>query len=244
MNESANIIAMIPARIGSTRLKMKNLALINGKPLISYVINAAKESDIFARIVINSDDELFAEIAERFDVEFYLRPLELGYSTAKSDNVVHDFMLKYQADITAWVNPISPLQTGDEMREVINYFLKNDLDTLITVKNDQVHCVYEEKPVNFVRDELFAQTQDLKPVQTCVYSIMMWRNKTFLDTFERKGYALFCGRVGYFPVNRKNSVIIKTSEDLMLADYIIRAKESVENYEVQYDALVKRIEED
>ena len=30
------IIAMIPARIGSTRLKMKNLALLNGKPLIAY----------------------------------------------------------------------------------------------------------------------------------------------------------------------------------------------------------------
>ena len=35
-------IAMIPARIGSTRLKYKNLALINNKPLIYYAINAAK----------------------------------------------------------------------------------------------------------------------------------------------------------------------------------------------------------
>jgi hypothetical protein len=68
---------------------------------------------------------------------------------------------------------------------------------------------------------------------------MMWRNKTFLETFEGKGYALFCGKVGYFPVNRENTVIIKTSEDLMLADYIIRAKESLESYEVQYDELVK-----
>ena len=184
MNDKANIIAMIPARLGSTRLKIKNLALLNGRPLISYTINAAKESNIFTRIVVNSDDELFAEIAERYGVEFYLRPSELGSSTAKSDNVVYDFMLKHQAGVTAWVNPISPLQTGIEIRDVINHFLKKNLDTLITVKNEQVHCVYEGKPVNFVRDELFAQTQDLNPVQACVYSIMMWRNKTFLDTFE------------------------------------------------------------
>ena len=239
MNDKANIIAMIPARLGSTRLKIKNLALLNGRPLISYTINAAKESNIFTRIVVNSDDELFAEIAERYGVEFYLRPSELGSSTAKSDNVVYDFMLNHQSDVTAWVNPISPLQTGIEIRDVINHFLKKNLDTLITVKNEQVHCVYEGKPVNFVRDELFAQTQDLNPVQACVYSIMMWRNKTFLDTFEGKGYALFCGKVGYFPVNRENTVIIKTSEDLMLADYIIRARESLESYEVQYDELVK-----
>ena len=49
-------IAMIPARIGSTRLKYKNLALINGKPLIYYAINAAKNSKMFNKIVLNSDD--------------------------------------------------------------------------------------------------------------------------------------------------------------------------------------------
>lgn len=239
MNDKANIIAMIPARLGSTRLKMKNLALLNGQPMISYVIEAAKTSGVFSRIIVNSDNEIFTEIAKRHGVEFYLRPSELGSSTAKSDNVVYDFMLKHQAGATAWVNPISPLQTGLEIRDVINHFYKEKLDTLITVRNEQVHCVYEEKPINFVRDELFAQTQDLNPVQACVYSIMMWRNKTFLDTFEGKGYAFFCGKVGYFPVNRENTVIIKTSEDLMLADYIIRARESLESYEVQYDELVK-----
>ena len=41
------IIAMIPARKGSKRLKNKNLSLINGKPLIYYSVKAAKESKIF-----------------------------------------------------------------------------------------------------------------------------------------------------------------------------------------------------
>ena len=56
------IYAMIPARIGSTRLKMKNLALINGKPLIYYAIKAAKDSGVFERIIVNSDSECFSKI--------------------------------------------------------------------------------------------------------------------------------------------------------------------------------------
>ena len=56
---------MIPVRIGSIRLKMKNLAMINGKPMIYYVIHAAKKSGIFDKIVLNSDSELFAKIAEK-----------------------------------------------------------------------------------------------------------------------------------------------------------------------------------
>jgi CMP-N-acetylneuraminic acid synthetase len=241
MKEKTNIIAMVPARIGSTRLKMKNLALINGKPLISYAIEAAKASGVFSRVVVNSDNKIFAEIAKRYGIDFYLRPAELGSSTVKSDNVVYDFMQKHPSDIVAWVNPTSPLQTEDEIRNVIDYFVKENLDTLITVKNEQVHCIFEGKPVNFNTSEIFAQTQDLKPVQPFVYSIMMWRNKTFMDTFERQGYALFCGKVGYYPVSKETAIIIKTKEDIMLADYIMRAKQAGGSYEVQYDALAGNV---
>lgn len=236
-----NIIAMVPARIGSTRLKMKNLALINGKPLISYAIEAAKSSGVFSRIVVNSDNKIFAEIARQYGADFYLRPAELGSSTTKSDNVVYDFMIKHPSDIIAWVNPTSPLQTGDEIREVINYFVKENLDTLITVKNEQVHCIFEGMPVNFNTAEIFAQTQDLKPVQPFVYSIMMWRNKTFMDTFDRQGYALFCGKTGYYPVSKETAIIIKTKEDIMLADYVMRTKLSAGEYEVKYDDIIKEL---
>ena len=53
------IYAMIPARMGSQRLKLKNLALLNVKPLIYYAIESAKVSKIFDKIFINSDDNLF-----------------------------------------------------------------------------------------------------------------------------------------------------------------------------------------
>ena len=89
MNKS--IIAMIPARIGSTRLEFKNLALIDGKPLIYYAINAAKKSKMFDKIVLNSDHEIFSEIAKRYKIDFFLRSKNLGSNDARSDDVVLDF---------------------------------------------------------------------------------------------------------------------------------------------------------
>lgn len=239
MNNNLNIIAMIPARIGSTRLKMKNLALVNGKPLIYYAIEAAKTSGVFNKVVLNSDSEIFAEIAKRYDVEFYQRPKELGSSTTKSDSVVYDFMSKYPSDVLAWANPTSPLQTGDEIKEVIDYFIKEELDTLITTKEEQVHCVYQGKPVNFRMEEIFAQTQDLEPVQPFVYSIMMWKNRTFMDIFQSRGHAIFCGKVGYYPVSKNAALVVKTEEDLMLADYIMREdKQNKGKRIIEYDKLV------
>ena len=83
---------MIPARVGSTRLAMKNLALIDGKPMIYYAINSTKESGVFDKIIVNSDHNLFSEIATRYNVDFYLRPKELGSSDTKSDDVVINFI--------------------------------------------------------------------------------------------------------------------------------------------------------
>ena len=242
VNEDLNIIAMIPARIGSTRLKMKNLALIDGKPLIYYTIEAAKTSGVFNRVVLNSDNEIFADIAKRYDVEFYQRPSELGSSATKSDTVVKDFMSKYPSDVLVWANPTSPLQTGDEIKEVIKYFIKEGLDTLITTKNEQVHCVYQGKPVNFRMEEIFAQTQDLEPVQPFVYSIMMWKNRTFMDAYEKHGHALFCGKVGYYPVSKKSTLIVKTEEDLLLADFIMRAENKKKKQRVEYDKVIHDLE--
>ena len=229
-----NAIAMIPARIGSTRLPKKNLALLGGRPLISYAIEAAKSAGVFSRVIVNADDEVFGKIAREWGVEFYLRPSDLGSSTAKSDHVAYDFMRQFPSDILAWINPIAPLQTASEVREALEHFQKEKLDTLITVKNEQAHAVFNGGPVNFRTDEVFAQTQDLTPVQTFVYSVMMWRSSTFISSMKKNGHALLSGRVGYFPVSKATSLIIKTQEDLMMAESLLTVRRKAEGYSVRY----------
>ncbi len=192
---------------------------------------------MFNRVVLNSDGAVFEAVADRYGIDHYLRPEELGSSDTKSDDVVYDFMQKHPSDVVAWVNPISPLQTGEEVRSVIEYFVEHDLDSLITVEDHQVHGLYLGEPVNFRVNEIFAKTQDLTPVQTYVYSIMMWRTETFMKTFQRLGYALLCGKLGYFPVSKRSSVIIKTDEDLIIAESILKATSQDAYYEVQYDQL-------
>ena len=235
------IIAMIPARIGSTRLPMKNLALIDGEPMISYAIKAARDSGVFDRVIVNGDSRIFAGIAERYGVEFYLRPEELGSSTTKSDQVVYDFIEKNQADIVCWVNPTSPLQTAGEIKEVVGHFQKNKLDTLITVTSRQVHANFDGKPLNYRIDELFAQTQELKPVELFVYSVMMWRTASFIEDYQQKKQAFFVGRVGFYPVSNLTSIIIKRKEDLKLVEYIVKALKTGGESDIEYDPITRDI---
>ena len=229
------ILAMIPARRGSVRLKQKNLALLDGKPLISYAIDAAKKSNIFSRIVVNSEDKVFSDIAKRFGIDFYQRPEHLATSETKSDEVVDDFMTNNACDIVVWVNPTSPLQPSEEIRQTVEYFLKEGLDSLITTKDEQVHCIFEGKPLNFTQDELFARTQDLEAVQPFVYSIMMWRTKSFQKKFKNKGCALLCGKFGTYSVGKLSSIIIKREEDLRFAEYVLTGMKAKGDYILKYD---------
>lgn len=231
---------MIPAKLGSTRLPAKNLALLDGKPLIYYAIRAAKESRIFDRIIVNAEDALFEKISKRYKTEFYLRPLALVGPGTKTDEVVYDFILKNPCDIVAWVSPIAPLQPASEIREIVKYFIKKRLDSLMTVKDEQVHCLYRDRPVNFNLHEIFSQTQDLIPVRAFVYSLMMWRTEVFKREFDRKGYALLAGKLGFFSVSKESAVIIKRKEDLILADNLVRAMKRKRAYAVKYDRIIGR----
>ncbi|MBH32210.1 MAG: hypothetical protein CMD90_00995 [Gammaproteobacteria bacterium] len=225
---------MIPARIGSSRLKKKNLALLNGKPLISYSINAAIESNIFSKVVLNADDSVFKKIATRYGVDFYLRPRSLGTSKTKSDEVVADFMKTFKNfDTLVWVNPIDPFITSEEIKKVINFFYKENLDSLITSESKQVHSRYLGKPLNYNEKELFALTQDLNPIELFNYSIMMWNYQSFLEEFERSGFAFFSGRSNLFNLSNKR-IIIKTKEDLMMAEILLGR----DTKEVEYDSVL------
>ena len=226
------IIAMIPARIGSKRLKKKNLVLINNKPLINYAIDAAKKSRIFSKIVLNSDHKIFKKIADRNKISFYLRPKYLGNSKTKSDDVVNDFISRYESDICVWVNPISPLQTADEIKSIIKYFQKNKLNSLITVHNKKVHGVFNKKPINFKINGKFAQTQKLKPISEMVYSIMMWNTETFKKSMIQNGSAILHKKIGFYPVSKLSAIIVKTIEDIKLIQQIINTKNK--KYRIKY----------
>lgn len=232
------IYAMIPARFGSQRLRLKNLALIQGKPLIYYAIQAAKKTNCFDKIIINSDHKIFSHIAKRYKVGFYKRPKQLGSSNTQSDDIVNDFIKKFSnCDIVTWVNPIAPLQESNEIKEILKFFEKKNIDSLFTVENKKTHSNFNKKPLNYIRKSKFAKTQDLKEIQLFVYSLMIWRKKTFLKEFKKNKKAFFCGTTFFYPVKKMSSIIVKNIEDLKLADYLMKSKSK--KFILKYDKILQ-----
>jgi N-acylneuraminate cytidylyltransferase len=73
------IVAVIPARGGSTRIPRKNIRPFAGKPIIAYSIAAARDCGLFERIIVSTDDEEIASVARTWGAETpFVRPAELS----------------------------------------------------------------------------------------------------------------------------------------------------------------------
>ena len=211
------VYAMVPARKGSERLKLKNLLNINGRPVVSYGIDIAKQAQSFDRIILNSDIPELEAVAINEGVDFYLRDNQIANSDTSSDEVVYDFFNQFEeADIVVWINAISPLQDPDEIKRALAYFESEGLDSLISSCLFSRHALFQGKPINFDKKSKFAKTQNLEPIEIFSYSFMIWRRSAFITAFENSGSAMFCGKFSTFLVDFKSMLAIKEQEDFDL----------------------------
>lgn len=133
-----SLIALIPARSGSKRVPHKNIKELAEHPLIAYTIQAAKDADIFDRIICSTDSEEIAEIAGDYGAEVpFLRPEQF----AKDDSPEYDFIkytlnaldekYRYFTDL----RPTNPFRIGETIKRAWQEFQdKQPCDSLRAIE--------------------------------------------------------------------------------------------------------------
>ncbi|MEQ1407363.1 hypothetical protein ABK249_20755 [Neorhizobium sp. Rsf11] len=217
---SGKLIAMIPARLGSQRLKKKNLALLNGDPLIAHAIRKCFASNCFDEVWVNSESEEIAEVALAEGANFHERPAELANNVATSEDFVGEFFRKHECEAIFQVHSIAPLLMAGEIKGFVETYKQGEYDVLLSCILDQIEVAFEGKPVNFTFAEK-TNSQDLKPLQRITWSITAWRRSVFLDALSQRKTATYHGRVGFYPVGPISGHVIKTQTDLDIAAALI-----------------------
>jgi len=140
------IVALIPARSGSTRVPNKNIRLLAGHPLIAYSICAALESGAFVDVVVSTDSERYAEVARHYGAEVpFLRPADYaGDSSPDIEWVEHALESLSGAgrvyDCFSILRPTSPFRLPQTIRRAREAFLAEDgVDSLRAVEKCSQH---------------------------------------------------------------------------------------------------------
>jgi CMP-N-acetylneuraminic acid synthetase len=220
-------VCEIPARLGSKRVYRKNLRPICGKPMIAYAIDACQRASLVDEVYVNTESDLIAEVAESYGARVYRRPAELALDEVVSDQFNYDFLKNVECDALVMVNPVSPLVESIDVDEAIRYYQKHSVDSLISVRNQQLHAFFREKPINFSTESLLPMTQDIEPVQVCVWTVCIWNREVFLKSFERNGYAVFSGKLAFYPVDPAKSLKVSYESEFRMAEELIHARTRV-----------------
>lgn len=144
--KTPRIIALIPARSGSKRVKHKNIRRLNNHPAIAYTINGAIGSKIFSDIIVSTNNTLYADIAKFYGAEVpFLRPEEMSTSTSPDIEWINFTLTKLRDsgrsyDCFAILRPTSPFRTADTIVRAWSQFLSDQkIDSLRAVEFCKQH---------------------------------------------------------------------------------------------------------
>jgi len=132
-------IAIITARGGSKRIPRKNIKDFLGKPIIAYSITAALEAGCFDEVMVSTDDQEIADIAEKFGAKVpFLRSVEASDDFATTADVLAEVLSKYRQrgdvfEYSCCIYPTAPFVTAENLKYGLDLLLKTGADAVLPV---------------------------------------------------------------------------------------------------------------
>lgn len=214
-------ICIIPASGASTRFPRKNIALLNGKPLLAYAIDEALISNVFRAVYVSSEDTEILEMAHTYGGVPLLRPTELASDRAQIRHVCLDILKGIECDEFCVLGIPNPLRIAGDIIAAYTIFKQFDAECLMSVSR------YNHPPQRAVRItdghvepyfniKYMLQTQKLDSVWRCDGSIIFAETKAFRRVGDFYGAQI----VPYF-TPKDRSVDIDYPIDLKWAEFLL-----------------------
>lgn len=229
--DTKQTLVVIPARGGSKGIPGKNIKPLNGKPLIYYAIDAARDIVDDASICVSTDDDAIIAAVERYGLKVpFKRPDYLATDKASTyDVLLHalDHYEKQGASIGKIVllQPTSPFRSSAHVKEALSLYA-DDVDMVVSVceaASNPYYTLFEEDGDGFLSiskgDGSFTRRQDCPKVYEyngAVYVINP-------DSLKRAPLSQFKKRLKYV-MSREDSLDLDTPLDWQIAELIMKSK--------------------
>jgi len=184
------ILALIPARMGSSRFPGKPMAEILGKPMIGHVYDRVSECEILTKTVVATCDQEILEYIKSIGGEAVMtsntherasdRCAEALEYLEEKDNITYDIVVMVQGD--------EPMTHPDMITEAVNPMLKNK-DILVTNLLGDIEDVKEFEDRNCIKvvcdlnsDALFFSRE---PIPTRKFGDTLMKKQVCIIPFRR-----------------------------------------------------------
>ena len=206
------IVAMVPIKLNSERVKEKNLReFYDGKPLIRFILDALLGSKHIEEIYVYCSSERIKNYLPD-GVKFLKRPDFLDGNDCNCNDIIREFIKEVDADYYVVSHATAPFTTSQSIDRCIESVVYDgNFDSSFTVEKIQTFLWSKGMPLNFDPDH-FPRTQDLEPIYMETSGAFVFSRKIF-ETYNR--------RVGIKPclveVEPQESCDIDTEYDMAVA---------------------------
>ena len=220
-------IAVVPARAGSKSIPNKNVAHLNGTPLINYVLETIHRSGLFDEVVINSESIDYLKIAHEFKVEFFERSSELAQDHSDINEVLLEMFdhVKLDANWIYLFQPTSPFVSLTTIRRIVDLESKDfNLIQSITRVPHNLHAWNQRETagtyVDFVykKERMRAYRKQDKPTFYSFGNLLALRGSAY-----SKHRTIWMPQSGFTVIDRFEAIDIDTADDLLIAEFFLKS---------------------
>lgn len=218
-------LCIVPARGGSKEIPRKNLALLGARSLLDWTLDSLQSALYPVRVIVSTDDESIADVAQKRDVEVRIRPEELASDFATTESVIQD-VVQYvvgarEAENLLLAQVTSPFRRSGSIDGILRTLEDSGADSAVSVvpQSPFLWVAKSGGPKALYDPRSRPRRQDLNQANT------IYRESGSLYAFSRAGFERFgCrifGRVQLFLMSDLEGLDIDTQADLDFAQFAL-----------------------
>lgn len=210
------IVAFVPIRLNSQRVEGKNLRLLGGRPLMTYLLESlAAARNIDQVYVYCSDESIKKHLPE--GVSFLKRDSRLDSNTTLGEEIYDAFTRKVEADIYVLAHATSPFIRTSTIEDGVERVRSGEYDSAFSAERVQTFTWWQGKPLNYSLERI-PRTQDLEPVYVETSAFFIFRREVWQQMHRRIGVKPYTA-----VTDRIESMDIDNPDDFLLAEAIVAA---------------------
>jgi N-acylneuraminate cytidylyltransferase len=228
MLNDRRVVAVVPARGGSTTLPDKNQRRLGAKPLVAWPVDVAHEAPSVDRVVVTTDDSSIAAVARQYGADVVDRPAELATDDALVVDALRHVVERFDeegedAAYLAMLEPTCPLRTADDVERCLDRLATGDADSVATfteasLNPHRVWRVDEGRPEPYLPEaDPFQPRQSLPEAYELTGGVYAFA----VDALPETGSSLLFERPAAVEMPAERSVDIDTELDFTVAEALV-----------------------
>lgn len=209
-------VAFVPIRLNSRRVEGKNMRLLGGRPLMTYILDTLRDCErIDETYVYCSDPDIARHLPD--GVKFLRRDPALDSDSTLGEEIYDAFTREVDADIYVLAHATSPFIRRATVDDAVARVGSGEYDSAFSAERIQTFAWYEGRTLNY-SPERVPRTQDLEPVFVETSAFFVFRREVWRDMRRRIGLRPYMA-----VTDRIESMDIDYPDDFRLAEAIVAA---------------------